>query len=42
MSDLEALYSSDNFMEKIDPDHVNFIDLSSVERFVSEETVVIE
>jgi uncharacterized protein (TIGR02118 family) len=40
-ADLEALFGSDNFVEVIDPDHVNFIDLSSVGRLVCEEDVVI-
>lgn len=41
-SDLEAFYSFENFMKTVDPDHINFIDLASAVRFVSEETVVIE
>ena len=41
LDDLETFYSSDNFMQKVDPDHRNFIDLTSVVRFISEETVVI-
>lgn len=41
LDDLESFYSSDNFMQKVDPDHKNFIDLTSVVRFVSEEIVVI-
>lgn len=41
LGDLEALYASDNFMRTVDPDHHHFIDLSSVVRLVTEETVVI-
>ena len=41
VEDLETFYSSENFMQAVDPDHHNFIDLSSVVRFVSEEIVVI-
>lgn len=40
--DMDALFLSDNFRTKVDPDHVNFIDLSSVTRIVSEEVVVVE
>lgn len=41
MDDLNALYSSDNFLETVDPDHAAFIDLSSVGKIVAEEQVVI-
>jgi len=41
-ADLEALFSSDNFLEKIDPDHGNFIDLSAFRQIISEEDVVID
>jgi uncharacterized protein (TIGR02118 family) len=41
MDDLNALYLSENFRTKVDPDHVNFIDLSKVGRIISEETVVV-
>ena len=41
MDDLNALYSSDNFREIVDPDHAAFIDLSSVGRIVAEEEVVV-
>ncbi|MFM9271921.1 EthD domain-containing protein [Halomonas elongata] len=40
--DMDALFLSENFQTKVDPDHVHFIDLSSVVRIVSEETVVVE
>lgn len=42
VDDMDALFLSENFQTKVDPDHVNFIDLSSVVRIVSEETVVVE
>lgn len=42
MDDLNGLYSSKNFRDKVDPDHVNFIDLSSVGRIISEELIVVE
>jgi uncharacterized protein (TIGR02118 family) len=41
LEDLNALYHSENFRTKVDPDHLNFIDLSQVGRIVSEETVVV-
>ena len=41
MEDMRALYSSENFLREVDPDHVNFIDLTSVGRIVAEEEVVV-
>ncbi|WP_375429373.1 EthD domain-containing protein [uncultured Sphingomonas sp.] len=41
MEDMNALYFSENFLKKVDPDHVNFMDLSSYGRVVTEEEVVI-
>jgi uncharacterized protein (TIGR02118 family) len=41
VEDMEALFFSDNFQTKVDPDHAAFIDLSSVQRMISEETVVV-
>ncbi|MFN6980886.1 MAG: EthD domain-containing protein [Brevundimonas sp.] len=41
IDDLNALYLSENFRTKVDPDHPNFIDLSAVGRIVSEELVVV-
>ena len=41
MEDLNALFTSANFLTKVDPDHANFIDLSSVQRVVAEEIVVV-
>lgn len=42
MEDMDALYFSENFLSKVDPDHVNFMDLSSYGRIVAEEEVVID
>jgi uncharacterized protein (TIGR02118 family) len=39
--DMDTLFFSENFRTKVDPDHVNFIDLSSVQRMIAEETVVL-
>jgi uncharacterized protein (TIGR02118 family) len=41
IEDMEDLFLSDNFRTEVDPDHVNFIDLTSVVRLVSEELVVV-
>lgn len=41
MEDMNALYFSDNFLEKVDPDHKNFMDLTTYGRIVAEEDVVI-
>ena len=41
MEDMNALYFSDNFFQKVDPDHSNFMDLSSYGRIVAEEEVVL-
>lgn len=41
MEDMNALYFSENFLSKVDPDHANFMDLSSYGRIVAEEDVVI-
>ena len=40
--DMNKLFQSDNFATRVDPDHVNFIDLTSVVRLVTEELIVIE
>ena len=40
--DMRALYFSENFLREVNPDHVNFIDLTSVGRIVAEEEVVVE
>jgi uncharacterized protein (TIGR02118 family) len=42
VADLEAFFSSDNFLKLVDPDHENFIDLTSVRQMVCEEDVVID
>jgi len=42
LEDMDGLFLSENFQTKVDPDHVNFIDLSSVVRIVSEEIVIVE
>ncbi|MFE0359307.1 hypothetical protein ACFW2I_38415 [Streptomyces nigra] len=42
MADLEALFFSDNFLKTVDPDHENFIDLSTFWRVITEEDVVID
>lgn len=41
IDDLNALYRSENFRTKVDPDHPNFIDMSQVGRIISEEIVVV-
>ena len=42
MEDMNALYFSQNFIEKVDPDHANFMDLSAYGRIVAEEEVVLD
>ncbi len=41
LEDLNAFYLSDNFVTKVDPDHINFINVPAAVRLVTEETVVI-
>lgn len=41
MKDMNALYFSENFRDKVNPDHVNFMDLSLYGRIVAEEDVVV-
>ena len=41
IEDMNALYFSDNFLIKVDPDHENFIDLSAYGRIVTNEDVVL-
>lgn len=41
VDDLNTLYTCENFRTKVDPDHVNFIDLTSVSRMVSEELIIV-
>lgn len=42
MEDMSTLFASENFKVKVDPDHVHFIDLPSVERTVANEIIVVE
>ncbi|MCP2167089.1 hypothetical protein [Goodfellowiella coeruleoviolacea] len=42
MADPEALFFSDNFLTIVDPDHENFIDLSTFGRIICEADVVID
>lgn len=42
VEDIEALYFSENFRTKVDPDHVNFIDLSTAQRMIAQEIVVVD
>ena len=39
---MNALYFSDSFLSIVDPDHRNFMDLSSYGRIVAEEEVVFD
>lgn len=39
LNDMDALTSSENFLGRVDPDHANFIDFSSVVRLVTEDIV---
>ena len=41
IADMNALYFSDNFLAKVDPDHANFMNLSAYGRIVAEEDVVL-
>lgn len=41
MDDIKSLYFSENFRIRVDPDHINFIDVASVGRIIAEEIVVI-
>lgn len=41
VEDLQGLFASRNFLETVDPDHDNFIDMESVVRIVTEEIVVV-
>ena len=40
--DMTAMFGSDGFRTKVDPDHANFIDPTSDEQVVTEEVVFIE
>lgn len=39
LEDLETLFFSENFQTRIDPDHINFVDLSTTQRMISQEFV---
>lgn len=41
LEDMNALYFSQNFREKVDPDHANFMDMTAYGRIVAEEEAVI-
>ncbi|WPQ62694.1 EthD domain-containing protein [Chitinophaga sancti] len=41
VEDLNTFFQSDNFVNIVDPDHINFLDISAVVRLVTEEIVVI-
>lgn len=41
IEDMNALYFSENFINKVVPDHKNFMDLSAYGRIVAEEDVVV-
>jgi uncharacterized protein (TIGR02118 family) len=41
IEDLNAFFQSDNFVNKIDPDHINFLDITATVTLVTEETVVV-
>jgi uncharacterized protein (TIGR02118 family) len=40
--DMDGLFHSENFEAKVDPDHINFIDLPTISRLVTEEITVVE
>ncbi len=42
MADLEALFFSESFLKIVDPDHENFIDLSTFGRIICEEDVILD
>ena len=42
LEDMDALFSSENFRSKVDPDHENFINVPAAVRMITHETVVIE
>jgi uncharacterized protein (TIGR02118 family) len=41
LDDMNALFQSENFLTKVDPDHANFVDPTTVKFVVTEELVVI-
>lgn len=42
IEDIDTLYQCENFRTKVDPDHANFIDMSTAQRMICEELVVVE
>jgi uncharacterized protein (TIGR02118 family) len=42
LEDLNALFFSENFQTKVDPDHANFLDLTQGGIIICEELVVVE
>lgn len=41
VEDMQGLFLSQNFLTRVDPDHDNFIDMTTVIRLVTEEIVVV-
>lgn len=39
---MTTMFQSHGFRTKVDPDHANFIDPTSVEQFVTEEVILVE
>lgn len=42
IDDCDAMFFSENFQTKVDPDHANFIDLTTIQRMVSKELIVVD
>ncbi|PYE82473.1 EthD domain-containing protein [Pseudoroseicyclus aestuarii] len=40
--DMIAMFQSDGFRTKVDPDHANFVDPTSFEQVVTEEIILVE
>ena len=40
--DMTAMFQSEGFRTKVDPDHANFVDPTSVEQFVMEEAILVD
>ncbi|MBO2012731.1 EthD domain-containing protein [Hymenobacter negativus] len=41
LEDLNALFFSENFQTKVDPDHSNFLDMTQGGTIISEELVIV-
>ncbi|KQQ46799.1 ethyl tert-butyl ether degradation protein EthD [Rhizobium sp. Leaf311] len=41
LEDIDTLYFCENFRTKVDRDHINFIDISTAQRIICEELVVV-